>query len=113
MTGQVPISLRDLQRSFVTEEACAGHLFKMRLDGPVFLAPLSALRRRWLYHCAGCRYQVSLTPPPGSCCTRSARPWETGTPAKPCWASLRWATPISGRPPRVASAVAAPSSPPS
>lgn len=67
MAIQEPISLRDFQRRFASEEACAEHLFKLRWpDG--FSCPrchhgqaYRIQRRRWLYQCAGCRYQVSLT----------------------------------------------------
>lgn len=67
MAVQQPISLRDFQRRFATEEACASHLVKLRWPEG-FCCPrcqhqraYRIQRRRSLYQCAGCRYQVSLT----------------------------------------------------
>jgi transposase-like protein len=67
MAVQEPISLRDFQRRFVSEEACAAHLLKLRWPNG-FSCPrcrheraYRIQRRRGLYQCAGCRYQVSLT----------------------------------------------------
>lgn len=67
MAVQEPISLRAFQKRFASEEDCAEHLFHLRWPEG-FSCPrcrhrraYRIQRRRWLYQCAACRHQVSLT----------------------------------------------------